>query len=66
MPRFGIYGRFYGNERDGAALTEPMRTTTSERFGLVTVRGEEYVIVDISLRMLSPPKLFGPGFPRDT
>lgn len=58
---------YYGNERDGAALTEPMRTTTSkERFGLVTVHGEEYMIVDIGLRMLTPPELYrAQGFPED-
>ena len=56
---------YYGNERDGSALTEPMRTTTSkERFGLVTIRGEDYVIVDIGLRMLTPPELYrAQGFP---
>jgi DNA (cytosine-5)-methyltransferase 1 len=58
---------YYGNERDGAALTEPMRTTTSkERFGLVTVHGEEYVIADIGLRMLTPRELYrAQGFPED-
>jgi DNA (cytosine-5)-methyltransferase 1 len=56
---------YYGNERDGASLTEPMRTTTSkERFGLVTVHGEEYVIADIGLRMLTPRELYrAQGFP---
>ena len=50
---------YYGNERDGAALTEPMRTTTSkERFALVTIHGNEYVIVDIGLRMLTPRELY--------
>ena len=50
---------YYGNERDGSALTEPMRTTTSkERFGLVTIHGNEYAIVDIGLRMLTPRELY--------
>lgn len=58
---------YYGNERDGSALTDPMRTTTSkERFGLVTVHGEDYIIVDIGLRMLTPPELYrAQGFPAD-
>jgi DNA (cytosine-5)-methyltransferase 1 len=50
---------YYGNERDGAPLTDPMRTTTAkERFGLVTIYGEEYMIVDIGLRMLTPRELY--------
>jgi DNA (cytosine-5)-methyltransferase 1 len=50
---------YYGNERDGASLHEPMRTTTSkERFGLVTIHGEDYVIADIGLRMLTPRELY--------
>jgi DNA (cytosine-5)-methyltransferase 1 len=55
---------YYGNERDGGALTDPMRTTTAkERFGLVTIYGEEYMIVDIGLRMLTPRELYrGQGF----
>lgn len=58
---------YYGNERDGASLHEPMRTATSkERFGLVTVHGEEYVIADIGLRMLTPRELYrAQGFPDD-
>lgn len=57
--------KYYGNEADGVPLTEPMHTvTTKERFGLVTVQGEEYAIVDIGLRMLSPRELYtAQGFP---
>ena len=37
--------------------------TTKERFGIVTVKGENYQIVDIALRMLQPHELFaGQGF----
>lgn len=40
-------------------IREPLATvTTRDRFGLVTVRGEEYQIVDIGMRMLSPRELF--------
>lgn len=36
-----------------------MHTVTSrDRFGLVTVAGEEYAIADIGLRMLSPRELY--------
>lgn len=38
--------------------------TTKARFGLVTVHGQPYQIVDIGLRMLSPRELFNAqGFP---
>lgn len=50
---------YYGNEKEGATLFDPMRTVTSkERFGLVTVEGTEYVIADIGMRMLAPRELF--------
>lgn len=41
---------------------------TKDRFALVTVTiaGEEYVIADIGMRMLTPRELFiAQGFPRD-
>jgi DNA (cytosine-5)-methyltransferase 1 len=50
--------KYYGSDQD-PRLQEPLHTiTTRDRFGLVTVRGEEYQIVDIGLRMLSPRELF--------
>jgi DNA (cytosine-5)-methyltransferase 1 len=56
---------YYGNEKDGRDLREPMGTVVSrERFGLVTVDGTEYEIADIGLRMLTPRELFrAQGFP---
>lgn len=56
---------YYGNEKDGAQLDEPMRTVTSrDRFALVTVNGVEYVITDIGMRMLVPRELYrAQGFP---
>jgi DNA (cytosine-5)-methyltransferase 1 len=57
---------YYGSEREvGDPLTKPMRTATSkERFGLVTIHGEQYEIVDIGLRMLTPRELYrAQGFP---
>lgn len=58
---------YYGNEKDGGRISDPMRTlTTKERFGLVTVRGEEYRIADIGMRMLQPRELYtAQGFPVD-
>ncbi|BBE74347.1 DNA cytosine methyltransferase [Oharaeibacter diazotrophicus] len=51
----------------GQDLREPLHTaTTKPRFGLVTIHGEPYEIVDIGMRMLSPRELFrAQGFPDD-
>ena len=58
---------YYGNERDGIGITEPMHTIpTKDRFGLVTVHleGEPYIIADIGMRMLQPHELYlAQGFP---
>jgi len=56
---------YYGNEKDGGALTDPMRTVTSkDRLGLVTVEGVDYAIADIGMRMLAPRELYrAQGFP---
>lgn len=56
--------KYYGTDQD-PKLGEPMHTiTTKHRFGLVTVHGQDYEIVDIGLRMLSPRELFrAQGFP---
>jgi len=56
--------KYYGTDQD-PKLTEPLHTvTTKDRFGLVTIRGEEYAIVDIGLRMLTPRELYrAQGFP---
>ena len=40
--------------------------TAQDRFGLVTLAGVEYQIIDIGLRMLEPRELYGcQGFPTD-
>ncbi|UCX03538.1 DNA cytosine methyltransferase [Shewanella glacialimarina] len=59
--------KYYGNEQDGVACDEPLHTiTTNDRFGLVTIKGEPYQIVDIGLRMLEPHELFAcQGFNSD-
>lgn len=53
----------------GAAksVNEPLDTvTTKDRFALVTIHGEEYMITDIKMRMLQPRELFNAqGFPSD-
>ena len=50
---------YYGNEKNGQSVKEPIRTVVSkERFGLVTVEGIDYQIVDIGFRMLQPRELF--------
>jgi site-specific DNA-cytosine methylase len=56
--------KYFGTDQD-PRLEEPMHTvTTRDRFGLVTVAGEEYQIVDIGMRMLTPRELFrAQGFP---
>lgn len=59
--------KYYGNETEGVSLREPLHTVTAQdRFGLVTVRGEQYQIVDIGMRMLEPHELFAAqGFPKN-
>lgn len=56
--------KYYGVDQ-APELLEPLHTvTTRDRFGLVTVKGEPYAIVDIGLRMLSPRELYrAQGFP---
>lgn len=57
---------YYGTSV-GSNCTEPLHTvTTRDRFGLVTVHGQDYQIVDIGMRMLEPHELFAAqGFPAD-
>lgn len=56
---------YYGNEKEGGSLFDPVRTVTSkDRLGLVTIHGTEYVIADIGMRMLIPRELYrAQGFP---
>lgn len=57
--------KYYGNDKDGQSLQMPLGTIpTHDRFGLVTIHGEDYVIVDIGMRMLTPRELArAQGFP---
>lgn len=51
--------KYYGTGSTGQALQLPLGTvTTRDRFGLVTVAGEDYEIADIGMRMLAPRELF--------
>lgn len=58
--------KYYG-QGTGQNLKEPLDTIpTHDRFGLVTIEGVDYQIVDIGLRMLEPKELYGcQGFPDD-
>lgn len=57
---------YYG-QGIGQDLNKPLHTIVSkDRFALVTVYGIDYVIVDITLRMLTPRELYkAQGFPSD-
>lgn len=57
---------YYGTDQD-PQVDGPLATiTTKDRFGLVTIKGQDYQIVDIGLRMLTPRELFlAQGFPAD-
>lgn len=58
--------KYYG-DGTGQDIKKPLDTvTTRDRFGLVTIAGIDYQIVDIGLRMLEPRELYGcQGFPED-
>jgi DNA (cytosine-5)-methyltransferase 1 len=62
--------KYYGS--DGSpdqhqSITEPLHTVpTRDRFGLVVIDGDEYVVADIGMRMLVPRELFlAQSFPPD-
>lgn len=58
--------KYYG-QGTGQDIKKPLDTVTAQdRFGLVTINGTDYQIVDIGLRMLEPKELYGcQGFPDD-
>lgn len=59
--------KYYSGDSNLASVGNPAPTITShDRMGLVTVHGQDYQIVDIGLRMLTPRELFdAQGFPSD-
>lgn len=58
--------KYYG-QGTGQATDRPLDTVTAQdRFGLVTIHGTDYQIVDIGMRMLTPRELYNAqGFPLD-
>lgn len=58
--------KYYGRGTE-YTVKEPLHTvTTKDRFALITILGNEYVLLDIFLRMLTPEELkLGQGFPKD-
>lgn len=58
--------KYYG-QGTGQSVDQPLDTVTSrDTFGLVTIKGVDYKIVDIGLRMLEPHELFAAqGFPQN-
>lgn len=56
--------KYYG-QGIGQKVSDPLDTVVSkDRFGLVTVHGIDYQIIDIGMRMLTPRELFrAQGFP---
>lgn len=59
--------KFYSTGGQWGSLNHPLGTITSrDTFGLVTIRGNDYQIVDIGMRMLEPHELYRcQGFPAD-
>jgi DNA (cytosine-5)-methyltransferase 1 len=57
--------KFYSQGGQWQDLRDPMYTVpTKDRMGLVTIHGEDYAIVDIGMRMLTPRELArAQGFP---
>jgi DNA (cytosine-5)-methyltransferase 1 len=57
--------KYYGEGGQWQDAREPMHTIpTRDRMGLVTIHGEDYAIVDIGMRMLTPRELArAQGFP---
>ncbi len=58
--------KYYG-QGTGQNIKDPLDTVTAQdRFGLVTIAGIDYRIVDIGMRMLEPRELYGcNGVPED-
>lgn len=59
--------KYYSEGGQWQDMGQPLHTIpTKDRLGLVTVHGQEYQIVDIGMRMLTPAELFrAQGFPPD-
>lgn len=57
----------YNGTSIGQKIDQPLNTiSTHDHFGLFTIHGQDYAIVDIGMRMLEPHELFAAqGFPSD-
>ncbi len=57
--------KYYSEGGQDQPLTDPMHTIpTKDRIGLVTIHGQDYAIIDIGMRMLTPRELArAQGFP---
>jgi len=57
--------KYYGTGGQCQSLHEPVHTVpTKARLGLVTVKGVDYQVIDIGMRMLQPSELYADqGFP---
>ena len=58
--------KYYG-QGTGQPIDQPLDTIVGrDRFGLVTIHGQDYQIIDIGMRMLQPRELYNAqGFPED-
>jgi DNA (cytosine-5)-methyltransferase 1 len=55
--------KFYSSGSQGQVLDVPLHTITAQdRFGIVTVEGQEFQIIDIGMRMLEPRELLNAQF----
>jgi len=51
--------KYYGTGGQDQSCQDPVHTIPSrERFGLITVSGQDYIIADIGMRMLTPRELY--------
>lgn len=59
--------KYYATGAIGQGLREPIHTIRAgDTFALVTIKGVDYQIVDIGMRMLAPHELYAcQGFPSD-
>lgn len=59
--------KYFSHGNNTKPIDEPLDTITAkDRFAVITIHGEEYIITDIKMRMLQPRELFNAqGFPRD-
>ncbi len=57
----------YFSNGTAKSIEEPLDTiTTKDRFAMVTIHGQDYIITDIRMRMLQPRELFNAqGFPKE-